>query len=285
MARKPLLVLSSLLLAFAGSDARAQGAPWFLGTCPPGAEQKALQVERKIRETRPGAPNHVQHPYPRTPERVFQDFVSQFQESWSQRSKEDTPAPERSLLSLLDRGAVRYEALKIAEWRAQRCSRMFGKKDSLWLLRLFDKAQGNEVARVTLRDSGLMATLDFPQEPGQEMRLADGHRLEPFEQAAKAALEAGLPAKDFQYVAVAGPGLMCYESMPCIAFRHGGRAFLYRSGKLFELLHDRIRFSNRKFVHEGPERADILAKLKPGDHVVSLGGDDMTIARPIKAGS
>jgi hypothetical protein len=262
-------------------EARAWASPWFLSSCPQQAEQKAAKMESDVRKARPGAPNYVPVPYPKTQEQVFQDFLYQFRDSWSQQSPEDIPAPNRALLSLLETGSVRYQILEVTEWRAQRCSKVFGRKDRLFLIRLFEEPGQKEIGRISLRNSGLIATLDFPQKAGQEMQLIDGHHLETLQQAMGSAQRHGIQGKDFQYVTVASPTLACYESIPCVAFRQGNRAFLYRSGKLFELQHDRVRISNQKFVHKTPERAAAIRDLHPSDHIVSLGGDDLTIASPV----
>lgn len=274
-------LIASLALCLAVSEAGALAAPWFLSTCPKDSLQKAVKSEDSIRKSRPGDPDYVVHPYPSTPELVFRDFVSQFQDSWSQRPSKDIPAPERSLLASLAAGQVRYQVLEVTEWRAQRCSRIFGQKDTVFLLRLFDKATGGELARITLQESGLLATLDFATEDGREIQLTDGHRLEPFDRALAAAQRAGIKAKDLQYVAVGSPSLACYDSVPCIALRQGNRAFLYRSGQLFELEYQKTRISNQKLIRNTPERAAVAKTLGPHQHVVSLGGDDMTIARPV----
>jgi hypothetical protein len=274
-------VIASLALCLAASEAGALAAPWFLSSCPKDSLQKAAKTGDSVRKARPGDPDYVVHPYPTTAKLVFADFVSQFQDSWSRQAAQDIPAPERSLLAGLAAGKVRYEVLEVAEWRAQRCSRIFGKKDLVFLLRLFDKANGNELARITLQDSGLLATLDFAPEDGGEIQLTDGHRLEPLERALAAARQAGIKASHVQYVAVGSPSLACYDSIPCIALRQGTRAFLYRSGQLFELEYQKTRISNEKLIRNTPERAAVAKSLGPHRHVVSLGGDDMTIARPV----
>ncbi len=280
MSRKMMYVLS-LALSVAAFEVRAWASPWFLSACPQQAEEKAMKVAGDVRKALPGAPNYVPISYPKTDQQVFENFVYQFRDSWARHSAQDIPAPEQALLSLLKTGALRYEVLDVTEWREQRCSRLFGRKDRLFLLRLFEHPSGNEVARITLRNSGHMATLDFPQEAGRVMQLADGHRLEPLQRALEAAQRLGMQGRDFQYVAVGSPSLACYDSIPCIAFRQGNRAFLYRSGKVFELQHDRVRISNQKFIRETPERAEVIRKLRSQDHVVSLGGDAMTIAIPV----
>jgi hypothetical protein len=281
MNRRTLLLLSCLALSLGAAEPYLWASPWFLGSCAKDAEQKAEKTRQELRRARPGAPNYVPYPYPKTSDELFKDFVHQFQDSWSQQPSKQIPAPERTLLDLLEQGAVHYKVLEVAEWRAQRCSRAYGKKDLLFMLRLFADTSRTEVARVTLRDSGIMATVDFPSGDGREIQLVDGHRLESFDQAAEAAKSLKLDPKDLQYVAVGSPSLSCYESIPCIAFRQGNRAFLYRSGKIFELKHDRVRISNQKFVHDTPERAEVVKKLKTREHVVSLGGDAMTVAIPV----
>jgi hypothetical protein len=83
-------------------------------------------------------------------------------------------------------------------------------------------------------------------------------------------------------VALASPTIPCYDSVPCAAFRRGERIYLYRSGKLFELRHLDIQVAVSELVHEGPERELATAALGSGAHLVTLGGDVMTVAVPVE---
>lgn len=108
--------------------------------------------------------------------------------------------------------------------------------------------------------------------------MMDGHHVEDMTAAQRAATERGLNFERPQYVALAGPTMPCSEANPCIAFRDGERAFLFRSGKVFELSHRTERFSVREFARDSPERRRAESLLTAERHFVSLGGDDMTLA-------
>lgn len=261
------------LLLFVASETQAWRAPWFLEGCPAAFDVKAAKLAQEVRQARPGSPVYVPHPYPKTEHAVFANFVEQFREM----SFDDEPA--RDLRALLDQQLIRYEVVEVAEWR-HRCGRLYGTSDRRFLLRLFHVGTGEEVGRMTLHQSGLLGTLDFSVE-GEPIRLADGHALESFDEAIAAARAAGIEPKDLQYVALGG-GIACYDDVPCIAFRQGGRVFFYRSGRLYELEHEKVRVDAQRFGGETPERAAANKMLRPGERFVTLGGLNMTIAKPIR---
>jgi hypothetical protein len=212
-------------------------------------------------------------------------FAHQFTDTSGRRSSRDVPNQERHLLRLLKNPSrLRYEVIPVAEWRPERCSRIYGETDRRLLLRLFEHGPGTELGRFSLHESGQLGTLSFPGDPRFGLELRDGHRLEPLEVSSKAARRSSLEPEpgSLQYVAVASPTIPCYDSVPCTVFRRGERIYLYRSGKLFELRHVEIQVAVSELVHEGSERELATAALGSGDHLVTLGDDVMTLAVPVE---
>jgi hypothetical protein len=261
------------LLLFVASETQAWRAHWFLEGCPAPFDVEAAKLAQEVRQARPGSPVYVPHPYPKTEHAVFANFVEQF------REMSFDGEPERDLRALLDQQLIRYEVIEVAEWR-HRCGRLYGTTGRRFLLRLFHVGTGEELARMTLHESGLLGILRFSDD-GKPIRLVDGHSLESFDEAAAAARAAGINPKDLQYITLGG-GIACYDAMPCIAFRQGGKVFFYRSGKLYELEHQKVRVDAQRFGGETPERAAAIKMLRPGERFVTLGGLNMTIAKPIR---
>ena len=267
------LAFALALLLSVASETEAWPAQWFLESCPAAFDIEAAKFAQAVRRARPGSPVYVPHPYPKTEHAVFANFVEQFREM----SFDDEP--ERDLRALLDQQLIRYEVVEVAEWQ-MRCRPIRGTSDRRFLLRLFHVGTGEEVGRMTLHESGLLGTLNFSDD-GEPIRLADGHNIESFDEAAAAARAAGINPKDLQYITLGG-GIACYDAMPCIAFRQGGKVFFYRSGKLYELEHEKVRVDAQRFGGETPERAAAIKMLRPGERFVTLGGLNMTIAKPIR---
>jgi hypothetical protein len=261
-------------------EARAS-EPWALATCPPDSDAKAVEFERSVRSAAPGSAVFARVPYPEALADVVRDFEDQYTVHF--RRTAFVPAADRALLALLEAGAARYVLLDVANWMPQRCNLVRGTRTRSFLLRIFDSRSGTEGARIVLHPSGLLGTVTTPRANVDEatagLRLADGHDIEALDAAARIAGELGLVPESMQYVALSGPAVYCPTEVPCIAFRQGERAFLYRSGEVYELAHTTTRLSNAAFVHEGPQRDAIVESLAPGQQVVSLGGDELTLAK------
>lgn len=275
------LLLALALLVFGASEARAWRSHWFLEQCPESFDAKASKLASDLRQAEPGSPVYVPYPFPKTDHAVFADFVHQFRYGWSDRDPAQIPTPERNLYSLLEQQLIRYEVLEIAEWRPQRCGAVYGRTDSLFLLRLFHAGSGEEVARVSLQETGLLGVLQLPLAADRPFALTDSHHLESLDQAVAAARRLGLEPKQLQYVALGSPSLACYDTVPCVAFRAGRNVLLYRAGQLFELEHEKVRIDRDRFVRKTSERAAAIKELRAGEHFVSLGGRELTIARPV----
>lgn len=253
--------------------------------CPGEARQKAVELARSLKSAPPGSEDWLPYPFPQTAKEVFDDFAHQLTESWAGRSRGDVPVQERRLLGLLKNPSkLTYDVLPVAEWREQRCGRIFGATERILLLRLFERGSGTELGRFGLHESGLLETLAFPGDPPFGLELKDGHRLEAAAVSAETARRAALEpeAESVEYVALSSPTLPCYDTVPCVAFRQGARVFLYRSGELFELRYQDLQVATSELVREGSGRDFAAKAMGPSGHVVTLGGGVVTAAVPVE---
>jgi len=277
-------IACSLGLGIVSLPAQPASAPWRLDPpCSTEARDRAVRLAQSLRSAPPGSENWLPHPYPQTAQDAFEDFAHQFVESWSHRERGDVPPQEKHLLGLLEKpSSLRYELIPVAEWRPGRCGRICGETGQVLLLRLFEQRTGVELGRFVLHESGLLQHLNFPGN-NNGLELNDGHRLEALAAGSTAARLAALDPEpqSIQYVALSSPRIECYDTVPCVAFRQGDRAFLYRTGRLFELRHQGLRTPVHGFTHDGPERERAVAQLGPQDEVVTI-GEWMIAAVPIE---
>lgn len=266
-------LLGLLLLPSAASA----GELWALGGCTEADDARSRQVAQEVLAASPTSELHVPHPFPEIVGEALADFEHQYVRSWSKQPRRLVPADDRWMLELLESDALAAEWLTGANWTPSRCGLVHGTQPAFHLLRLKLRADGGEVARVVLLPSGLLHSLRLRRDQ-RSFAMMDGHHVEDMTAAQRAATERGLNFERPQYVALAGPTMPCSEANPCIAFRDGERAFLFRSGKVFELSHRTERFSVREFARDSPERRRAESLLTAERHFVSLGGDDMTLA-------
>ena len=157
-----------------------------------------------------------------------------------------------------------------------------GEDGPSFLLRLYDSATGKELSRASLAENGLLSVVGAPG-AGGKLGMND-HDIEPLDTAKGVASQLVLPATGFQYVSVASPTILCHETAPCIAFRAAGIAYLYRSGKLFQLVTDRpgvAGFTTLELMREGTARRSATGAIRNGEHFVTVGANHVAVAVPV----
>jgi hypothetical protein len=240
---------------------------------------------RRLAAARPGEPNWLPHVQPATPEEAVADLRHQLEPMLARGNPSDSPLRgdpgAQEFMARLSAEEVRWKVAAVAEWRAQRCNLVTGTTPGLLLLRAFAAEGSTELGRFVLDDKGSLVTFVFPHASG--FVLADGHHLEGIASAEAAAAQAleGEPLEGPQYVAVASHTVPCPETNPCVAVRQGNQVALVRSGIVYRIDTSQ-RFSNRSFMLDDRARARVLDRAHPDDHVVSLGGDVLTVARRVR---
>lgn len=258
-------------------SAMSAGEMWALGACSSAHDAQALQATQHVLTASPTSDLYVPHPFPTDVNEAFADFKHQYVQSWSTQARRHIPPDDRWLLSLVKSDALTAELLTVANWTPSRCGRILGTKSAFLLLRLRLQAGGGEVARIVLLESGLLHSLRLRRDQ-RSFAMVDGHNVESLTGARDAATARALAFEQPQYVALTGLTMPCSEANPCVAFRDGDRVFVFRSGKVFELSHLTDRFSVQEFIEGSVERLQLESMRAAGQHAVSLGGDEMTLA-------
>ncbi len=249
--------------------ATAQSKPWSLEPCAttgPAASARA-KYAAAVRAAAPDTPLYTPHPFPTTPQEVFEDFVVYHMNAFRDTPNTEIPPEQLRLLTALETNQVRYEVVKVEDWTPLRCGSR--KARETWsVLRIFDTSTGDELVRATVDNVGHVGKL--------RLRPVDGSLAPMMDlSTATASVRAVAPgARDAEYVTTWGlPG--CDEVTPCVAMRNGPRVYLVdgRTGALFLLTSPSKRLSFRNDLSRA-RRADTLRGVaQAGARLMSLGQD------------
>lgn len=174
--------------------------------------------EQAVRKAAPGTPKYVPHPYPQSPQQVFENF----RHALLTRLVQDPDHPEpmhRKTVEALRSGAFRYEVGRVENWDPTRCGDDHP-APFYHVVRLFDGG-GHELSRTALHENGLFAI--FSPLDGRQGPLDDLTKI-----AATVRQRFGIETRPsrVQYVSLSGLPVPCRPTMPCVAFQSAGRTFL-----------------------------------------------------------
>jgi len=267
----------------------AQAAPavsaegrWFLDSCPPASAAKAHETRHEIVHAAPGSSVFVPHPFPQGEFQVIEDLKYQFLDGWSQHARTDIPGGVRRTVEALEEGTARFEVLEVTEWRPSRCGFVYGQSDFRYLVRVRSSSTGEELARVSLNDSGLLSTFITAEANSSGGELPAIESIDGLREKSAAAAQ----GTDFQYVAIAGMSMACGELLPCIAFRRSGRALVAKNEHLFALDVARPGVAGvaSHDVAAGTPRGHAAVEiLRPGEHLITVGADGFAVATPVSS--
>jgi hypothetical protein len=216
--------------AWVPADCKARGRDWHEFHQAVGMKdvEKAWQnYPAAVRKAQPGTPLYTPHPYPKTDDKVIENFrYAYFNRLWEGTPIEKLPARERPIFGALKEARLRIEVLKVENWGTIRCT-SHRPLPYYHLLRLFDVSTGREVARSVQFDSGLMGLY---RNVSREVEEA----LPPLS-ALPALLETRFARRQAieqpQYITTDGLPY-CRQDVPCIAFRSAGNIYLLDAGEL-----------------------------------------------------
>jgi len=312
------VVVGLFLGLLAGGTASADG--WRLVECknPTTAEWEAF--EKSVRTAKPGTDLYAPYPYPKTDAEIFEDFAygyRRFYSPWNaggdqgivQAAWGSLVASCRTLIRELDelfqpplvrqaagsqRAAVRrlretlgagdaaHQVIRVVEWSPLYCMPERRLATS-FLVRLFDRVDGAEIARGVVGEEGLLrqGSIARPDLGAAFDEPPSGHRLIPLDSAmASAEHVLGARPTRLQYVSTWGT-LECSPIIPCVALKASGSSYLLKGGVLYRLDFPAQTFSFRDFANPFSREAWRARLDKLGEMVVSLGDDVMTAAVPV----
>lgn len=261
------------LLAGAVADARS----WSLEDCNdvgPAAEKRAAYAAA-VEAAAPDTPLYAPHPFPSTDAQVFADFLAFHASAFGDTPLDSMPPSEQRLFTALAEQRIRYEVVEVENWSPLRCAVPNSRRR--WsVLRLYDMADGTELARATVDDVGHVGRLRH--------RPLD-RELDPMVDlpAARSAIRGfASDARDAQLVGAWGT-VGCDELDPCVAMRGSDSVYLLsrRSGELFRFDLDSPRLSFRSDLAAGRRAATLTQAAERGVRLISLGGDSLTEVQPV----
>jgi hypothetical protein len=179
-----------------------------------------------VLKAKPRSPLYAPRPYPQTREEIIDNFrYAYFDRLFAGKSLESLPERERPLYKALKEGRLRIDILRIENWDFSRCT---GEDPSpfYYLLRFFDPATGNEVARSKQFSTGHMGIYRHASET--EQPLPD---LAKVPAVLRSSFSLAIPVEQPQYVMAAGLP-HCWDDRPCIAFKSQGKLYLLDGGEL-----------------------------------------------------
>jgi hypothetical protein len=202
------------------------------------------RYEQDVRGAEPGDPKYVPHPFPRTPDQVFEDFRYAFLNRLV-TDPLNIAERHRGTYDALSRGEVQFKVERVENWTPARCS-----EDRpipfYHLVRLFDGEE--EISRAAIHASGLFAVysaLDGGEWPLDDLSEVESIVLRRF----------GIETKptQAQYVFLDGLPGRCSPVMPCVAFQSGSTMYL-ANGELYLFAID----------HDAPHRS--ILEMMQGQH-------------------
>jgi hypothetical protein len=270
-----------LLLAALASSSHA----WTPNECGLDYGPKAASFRKELLAAKPGSHLFTPHPYPHTDQEVFDDFVVTYRAIWQNTPEPAMPAEVRLLFAALKKGSVTYKISTVENWGYQRCL-LLSPTRFHYLIQLYDRKNGAEFARATVKETGLWSSFQAPppDTPADAVKLFQTE-VEALDHAVATAAVYGLKGGEApQYVETAGT-LRCPQIAPCIAFRVGQNIVISKRGQLFEIAPESRRFTEAEFSGLSPNRDSILAGLDPAsERVVSLGFNQYAVARLVGQG-
>lgn len=150
-------------------------------------------------------------------------------------SPEEIAKEEWPLASALEKNTLAFRVLRVENWSPDRC-RPDQQRDFNYLLYMTDAATGEEIGRAFVSQAGLLSGWTLAPEDTEPhtalYRASVAPRLE--EALTEAYSRFGIKGSRAQYVMTWGAP-ECPLPSPCVAFRAGEKAYLFRSGELVEL--------------------------------------------------
>jgi hypothetical protein len=273
------LVASAAVLSW---PAALRAEPWGLVSCPPEGEARWQAFEQAVRTAHPGSRVYVPKPYPVTSIQVIADYLYQYKSL--QRDRRDPKTLNADEVPVLDgimNSTVTYEVLRVENWTTMRCGTE-KRRDSYYLVRVFDAASGIELTRAVIDYSGLFFVLVNMREDqrAENPALQRGRLPPPADAMAQADARFNIQGELPEYVTTYG-SIHCHFAYPCLAFQQGGRSYILFQDEIFEIPAAGRRLTNGKNVGTPETNAALFATLAADEKLISLGGPAWTIAHKV----
>lgn len=264
--RSPWLLLLLALAVSRPADAGTE-KDWALGTCNEAAlAEGRSRAAASVRGAGKDSSDWLPLPFPARAEEIVGDALTVHRRAFSDIPVAELPEADRRLFELDDRGDLRTEVVRIADWTPNRCDPRVTRNGD-WLARFFAAGSGEEITRVLVHDNGMIgrlrhATAKYSFPPLPALRLPGGL---PFDLSE-------VDRTSGQYVTLWGP-VECDALSPCLAWRSAGGALIVRGNEWYRVTADSERISFALDLQSGSKGATAERVQREGRQLLSLGGD------------
>ena len=243
------------------------------GWVPSSPQCVGLAIRRQIyveavRARKPDDLRYVRFPFPQTDEEVLADFKYAILEQGSHRGD------DQQISEGVRRNAYRYEILRITSWSGDYCTEFH--RSPSFLLRIFDRAGGVEVTRVTIDETGSPSCCVAPRNDLLPIpTIAEADRV----------LEmAHIRAAGAEYVYISRPWTESPYAAPhpYVAYRNDDGIYVVADDGLWFLPRDGQRLPFRT-VFDAGKLHKALESMPRDAGPFSLSGDEFVVALPVDA--
>ena len=274
---KTVIRLSLVLAAASVTSASA----WDIAPCSTEHRSAWKEYEQKLRSTTdPEAPDYVPHPFPKTVQQAWEDFLSYHRRAFRDTPRAELRPTERRFFEVVDTGRAQVTGRRVINWSHSRCTPQ-RERSFYFLLNVKDETTGVEITRIAIDESGLVHSLIH--RPLEEEHSALPKPVQDLEEAAqKGRSILGAQPRDAQYVAATGT-LRCDVLLPCVAFRDNGRAYVHHAERgLFRLERDRGVMSLGGGQGERLPRDAAMDLRARNEHLLSIHAGSWLAAVPVE---
>lgn len=241
---------------------------WQLSQCSSQELAERARYGELVRQAGAKSLKYVPKPFPVADRDVITDFESYILTRWGAGPRSFTKSAE--LVAGLRAGAYRFEVLRVEDWTPMRCLPSNG--DTLFLVRIYLRSDGTEVARAVLLENGIFSHIAY---------LEADHAAPASTEvvAADTARRVGRAVQSPILVATWGR-VRCDVFNPCVAMRSGLDSYVVTTEEIYEIPVAARRFSSHRDLPNPDRQAPINRELElRGERIMSLGGDVFVAAR------
>ena len=275
------LTISSAVVSFAVLASAAYSQPWVPSDCGHRFDASWRAFAQAMQEAKPGSPIYAPKPFPKTVAEVIENFKYGYAQMWKRTRWVDLPEDERPFFRAVQNETLALRIERVENWTPTRCLAEH-QKDFFYLLYVTDTASGQEVARFTLNQNGLVS--GWAVSPSAKDAIAAPYRaaVAPKLTAAVASVRSrfGVKADRAQYVTTYGTPMECPVVAPCIALQAGSKSYLLKGMDLF-VLGPPSREHSLSEMNDRIRRQKIAASLADHESLVSIGAERWTVVRPV----
>lgn len=263
--RVPFLILSLLLVTAVLATA------WEPPPCPPETVAAWSRFREEMMKVDERSPTFLPHPYTEKEDEILANLAFSLRRRYG-TDPARAPELDRPVMEGLAANRLQYQIVQVEDWTSSRCSRGQDRR-RYTVVRVFDRRHGGEIARYSMRPSGLLATwvvfADYPPDRLTYARAAfpdaESTRLQ-----ARALLDT--PEPTVRLVQLTGDWeLYCPEIAPCAVVTSADRTLLVgtlmRMDGVLGVAETVEAYGRPVFEFEPDRRLTELLELAPSDRL------------------